>query len=185
SNNIDVSGYLNLAGSQIINVYDGSYQFNVNFISLNCPQGQYYFRIDFNGSINEAGISLSNYMIHTSSMLVSVNITAGTYITGNYDTQAVKDQFYEDDTLYAYGYLLWDNGTVISGKEVTITIKDSYGVTITSATALTDGSGWFNISILIGNWPNDAEVWASFDPEDNYIDPYYYYIEYTEIELFR
>ncbi|MCJ7649242.1 MAG: transglutaminase-like domain-containing protein, partial [Candidatus Lokiarchaeota archaeon] len=31
SNNIDVSGYLNLAGSQIINVYDGSYQFNVNF----------------------------------------------------------------------------------------------------------------------------------------------------------
>ncbi len=185
SNNVDVSGYLNLAGSQIINVYNGNYQFNVNFISLNCPLGQYHFRIDFNGSINEAGISLSDYMIHTSSIPVSVNITAGITLTGNYDTQTVKDQFYEGDTLYAYGYLLWDNGTAIIGKEVVITIKDSYGATITSATGFTDGSGWFNISISIGNWPNDAEVWVSFDPKDNYVNPFYYYIEYTERELFR
>jgi len=185
SNNNDVTGYLNLAGSQTINVYDGNYQFNVNFISINCLQAGYYFRIDFNGSINEAGISLSNYMIHTSSIAVPVNITAGVTITGNYDTQAVKDQFYEDDTLYAYGYLRWDNGTAIIGKVVTITIKDSYGATIISATGLTNGTGWFNISILIGNWPNNAEVWVSFDPQDNYIDPYYYYIEYTERELFR
>jgi len=186
SNSIDVSGYLNLAGSQVINVFNGNYQFNVNFISLNCPQGRYYFRIDFNGSINAPGILLSDYMIHTSSVSVFVNVTAGIAMTGNYDTQTVKDQFYEGDTLYAYGYLLWDNGTAISGKEVTITIKDSYGTTISPATTgFTNGSGWFNISILIGNWPNDAEVWASFDPGDNYTYPYYYYIESTEIEFFR
>ncbi|MHA1498241.1 MAG: transglutaminase domain-containing protein [Promethearchaeota archaeon] len=121
SNNVDVSLlYLDLAGSQTINVYDGSYQFDVNFISINCPQGDYYFRIDFNGSINEAGISLSNYMINTSSMIIPVNITAGTYIIGNFET-SFEEGFYEGDYVQAYGYLYWDNGSLITGT-MTITI---------------------------------------------------------------
>ena len=124
-------------------------------------------------------------MINSSSVLVSVNITAGTSINGNFDTRVVKDQFYWGDDLYAFGYLTWDNGTAIAGKEVTITIRDNLGGIITTATGFTDGNGLFNITILIGDWPDDAEVWASFYPEDNFIAPFYNYIESTEKQLFR
>ena len=51
----------------------------------------------------------------------------------------------------------------------------------------TDGSGWFNITIPIDSpdWPDQAEVWASFNPADSFIAPDHYYIESTIIELFR
>ncbi|MHA1190808.1 MAG: transglutaminase domain-containing protein [Promethearchaeota archaeon] len=178
---IDVSSlYLNLAGSQTITVFDGNYQFDVSSISLNCPQGDYYFRIDFNGSINEAGISISNYMINTSSMLIPVNITAGTYILGNFET-SFEEGFYEGDYVDAYGNLYWDNGSLITGtKTITITIEDGLGGIIKTEIGTTDGSGWFNISVYIDSydWPDQTEVWVSFDPQDYYIEP-------LKIELFR
>ena len=182
----DVSGYLDLAGSQYINLYDGNFQFDINSISINCPQGVYYFRIDFNGSISESGISLTDYMMNSSSFLVSVNITAGTYIVGNYET-TFEGGFYEGDTLNAYGYLYWDNGTAVNGVTITITIEDGMGGIITTEIGFTDGSGWYNVSILIDSpdWPDETEVYASFDPEDSFIAPDYYYIESTFIELFR
>jgi len=185
SNMNDVSYYLNLAGSQTINVFGGSYQFNVNSISINCPQGQYFFRIDFNGTISQPGIHVTNYMINMSSMLVPVNITAGTSINGNYDTHHIKDEFYINDTLYVYGFLNWDNGTGIAGKLVNITIRDSMG-NLASASGFTDGSGFFNISILVGTgWQDDTEVWVSFYPEDNFSPPENYFVEFYEIELYR
>ena len=174
----DVSHYL--AGSQLINVFGGSYQFDMNSISINCPQGQYYFRIDFNGTISQPGIDVTNYMINKSSILVPVNVTAGTYIVGNYDT-TFKDGFYEGDTLYAYGNLYWDNGSLITGsKTITITIDDGFGGVIKTEVGTTDGSGWFNITVAIDSpdWPDGAEIWASFYPVDSFI-------EFTEIELFR
>jgi hypothetical protein len=174
----DVSYYL--VGSQVINVFDGSYQFDMNSISINCPQGQYFFRIDFNGTISQPGIFVTNYMINTSSILVPVNITAGTYMSGNYDT-TFKDGFYEGDTLYAYGNLYWDNGSLITGsRTITITIDDGFGGVIKTEVGTTDGSGWFNITVAIDSpdWPDGAEIWASFYPVDSFI-------EFTEIELFR
>ena len=183
----DVSGYLNLAGSQIINVFNGNYQFNINYISINCPQGKYYFRIDFNGSINEAGISLTDYMIHSSSTLISVNVTAGTYVAGNYDT-AFEGGFYEGDEVHAYGYLYWDNGSLILGsRTITISIEDGLGGIIKTEVGTTDGSGRFNITISIDSpdWPDQTEVWVNFQPSDSFISPDHYYIESTIIELFR
>ncbi|TKJ23382.1 MAG: hypothetical protein CEE42_12185 [Promethearchaeota archaeon Loki_b31] len=182
----DVSYHLNLAGSQIINVFDGSYQFDVNSISINCPQGQYYFRIDFNGTISQPGIYVTNYMINTSSILVPANITAGTYIVGNYDT-IFKGGFYQGDELYAYGYLYWDNGSLITGsRNITITIEDGFGGIIKTEIGSTDGSGWFNITVFIDTiWPDGTEIWANFYPEDSFTPPAHYYIEFTEIELFR
>ncbi|MBA7673499.1 hypothetical protein ES703_81697 [subsurface metagenome] len=182
----DVSYHLNLAGSQIINVYDGSYQFDVNSISINCPQGQHYFRIDFNGTISQPGIYVTNYMINTSSILVPVNITAGTYIVGNYDT-IFKGGFYQGDELYAYGYLYWDNGSLITGiRTITITIEDGLGGIIKTEIGSTVGSGWFNITVFIDTiWPDGTEIWANFYPEDSFTPPANYYIEFTEIELFR
>jgi len=174
----DVSHYL--AGSQVINVFGGSYQFDMNSISINCPQGQYYFRIDFNGTISQPGIDVTNYMINKSSILVPVNVTAGTYIVGNYDT-TFKDGFYEGDTLYAYGNLYWDNGSLITGsRTITITIDDGFGGVIKTEVGTTDGSGWFNITVAIDSpdWPDGAEILASFNPVDSFI-------EFIGIELFR
>jgi len=182
----DVSFYLNIAGPQTITVYNGFYQFNINSISLSCPEGLYYIRIDFYGNLFDAGVSLFNYMGYESSSPILLNVSAGTTLSGNFDTRVVKDQFYEGDDLYAYGYLRWDNGTEIAFKEVNVTIRDSIGNIITSATGFTDINGFFNITIIIGaGWPDNAEVWVSFYPEDNFAAPRYYFIKSSEQQLFR
>jgi len=182
----DDSGYLNIVGGQTTTIdSNGNFMFSINSISLSCPHGQYYIRIDFNGSISESGIFLNDYMVHHSSILYNLNVTAGTVINGYYDTKVVKDQFYEGDELYVYGYLTWDNGTPIVSKEITIQIKNSLGDILASATGYTDGSGFFNITLMVGNWPNDAEVWANFYPENNYSYPEYYYIASVEQQVYR
>ena len=125
-------------------------------------------------------------MINTSSTLVSVNITASMVINGEYDTRVVKDEFYFGDDLYVYGFLNWDNGTAMAVMELNVTIRDSVGNILGTAIGFTDGSGFYNITIIIGfGWPADAEIWVSFYPEDNFSFPDYYYVDFFEIELFR
>ena len=119
------------------------------------------------------------------SILIPINITAGTNINGNYDTKIVKDQFYDGDDLYVYGFLTWDNGTAMAFMEVNVTIRDSIGNVLATATGVTDISGFFNITLIVGNWPDNAEVWVTFYPEDNFSAPDYYYVEFFEIELYR
>ncbi|MHA1195543.1 MAG: transglutaminase domain-containing protein [Promethearchaeota archaeon] len=186
STHSDVTSYLYVDESQPITISsDGTFKFTINSISIDCPPGIYYIKIDFNGSITESGIDLSDYMIHLSSELLQFNVTAGTYITGNYDTKYVKNAFYYGDELYAYGYLRWDNGTGIAFKEVVIEIRNSTGGIIDFASGSTDGSGFFNITLTVGNWPNDAEVWAIFYPKDNFNAPFKYWVNLAEQELFR
>jgi len=179
----DVSGYLN-GPSTLITNNGGFYQFT-NSIDQICPQGKYYIRIDFNGSIINPGISLTDYMIHNSSLRILLNITAGIGITGNYDTEIVKNQFYEGDNLYVYGYLSWDNGTAMVSMEVNFTIRDNIGNILATATWTTDANGFFNVTILIGSWPDDAEVWVTFYPEDNFSTPDFYYVELFEQQVYR
>ena len=126
-------------------------------------------------------------MINKSSILIPVNITAGTYISGNFET-TFEDGFYQFDSLYAYGYLYWDNGSLITGsRTINITVDDGFGGTIKTEIGSTDGSGWFNISVYIDShdWPDETEIWANFYPVDSFTTPAHYYIEFTEIELFR
>ncbi|MFX1498661.1 MAG: transglutaminase domain-containing protein [Promethearchaeota archaeon] len=182
----DVSTYINFNGPQFRVVSNGNYFYIDNSILLNCTPGNYYLQVTFTGSISESGISLINYMIPSTSILVPINVTAGININGNFDTRVVKDQFYEGDDLYAYGYLRWDNGTAIAFKELNVTIRDSLGNIITSAVNSTYSNGFFNITIPVGaSWPDDAQVWVSFYPEDNFNAPYYYFITATEQQLFR
>ena len=182
---VDVSGYLNINGPQFRTVYGGNYLYDNTGIFLSCPQGNYYVLIYFTGSINDIGISLFNYMDTAISTIIPINITAGVSINGNYDTRVVKDQFYFGDDLYAYGFLNWDNGTAMAFMEVNVTIRDSLGNVLASATGFTDGSGFFNITFIVGSWPDNAEVWVSFYPEDNFSNPDYYFVEFFEIELYR
>ncbi len=81
--------------------------------------------------------------------------------------------------------MTWDNGTAMSSMEINVTVRDSIGNILGTAIEVTDGSGFFNITIIIGNWPSNAEIWATFYPEDNFGSPDYYYIEFYEFELFR
>jgi hypothetical protein len=180
----DVSGYLNLNGPQFRTVYGGNYLYDNTGIFLNCPQDSYFLVIIFTGDLNDVGISLSNYM-ETQTRSIQINVTAGTNINGNYDTRVVKDQFYEGDDLYVYGYLTWDNGSAMAFMEVNVTIRDSIGNVLATATGFTDINGFFNITILVGSWPDNAEVWVTFYPEDNFGTPDYYFVQFFEIELYR
>jgi len=180
----DVSGYLNLNGPQFRTVYGGNYLYDNNGIFLSCPQDNYYIAIVSTGSLNDVGISLTNYM-ETVASSIRINITAGTNINGNYDTRVVKDQFYFGDDLYVVGFLNWDNGTAMVGMEVNVTIRDINGNVIATAVGFTDFSGFFNITIIIGSWPDNAEVWVTFYPEENFSAPNYYYVEFFEIEMYR
>ena len=181
----DVSGYLNFNGPQFRTIYGGNYLYENSGIFLNCPQGSYNILIYFTGNLNDFGISLTNYMQITISTLIPINITAGTVISGEYDTRVVKEDFYEGDDLYVYGFLTWDNGTAMSSMEINVTVRDSIGNILGTAIGVIDGSGYFNITIIIGIWPTNAEVWVTFYPEDNFSSPDYYYIEFYELELFR
>jgi len=183
----DVSFYLNLAEPQSVIIdNNGDYSFSVNFIDQICPQGRYYIRIDFNGSIRypyivSPEVLLMDYMIHTNSSLIPLNIIADTdVINGNYETKDFKDIWFYGDECYVYGNLIWDNGSAIVNKEINVTIRDGDGNILASQTALTDGSGFFNISFIVGSWNTDTEIWVHFFPDDPinfgipdglYIDP--------------
>jgi hypothetical protein len=181
----DVSVYLNLNGPQFSTIYGGNYLYDNSGVFLNCPQGSYYIFIYLTGDINDFGISLSSYMESVISMIIPINITAGTVISGEYDTKVVEDDFYEGDDLYVYGFLNWDNGTAMTFMELNVTVRDSIGNILGTAIGFTDGSGFFNITIIIGSWPANAEIWVTFYPEDNFSSPDYYYVEFYKIEFFR
>ncbi|MFX1390247.1 MAG: transglutaminase domain-containing protein [Promethearchaeota archaeon] len=182
----DVSG-LYLIGSHTITINnDGSYQF-FNSIDLFCPQGEYYINVSFTGGINAPGISMSNFMVHNSSLLIQINVIAGNYIIGNYETNVVKDDWYYGDDCYVYGNLYWDNGTVMPFMEINVTIKDGSGGILSTQIGITDGSGFFNLTFIVGAWDDDTEVWVNFYPEDpdNYGVPEGLFIASTEQEVFR
>jgi len=164
----------------------GYYQF-FNFIDISCPQGNYTIIIEFNGGIEEAGISLSDYMVHNSSSLISIKIIAGTYIIGYYDTLYDKEDWYFNDELWVYGNLYWDNGTPISGMEINATVRDGNGNILATDLGLTDGSGFFNITFTVGAWEDDTEVWIYFYPEDidNFGIPAGTYVQTIEQQVFR
>ncbi|UCC21201.1 MAG: hypothetical protein JSV62_07975, partial [Promethearchaeota archaeon] len=181
----DVSS-LYLIGPRVLTIdNDGSYQF-FNSIDIDCPQGEYYLNITFTGGLNDLGIFQSDYMVHSNSSLIPIDITAGTYIIGNYDTLYIKSGFYENDELYVYGTLHWDNGSIIANKQVNVTIRDQYGAILATNTDLTDGSGFFNISFTVGLWDEDTtEVSTNFYPEDSYPYPENTFIISTEQRVYR
>jgi hypothetical protein len=183
SDDNDISSYLSLpyGPNILIDDTDGSFMFNINSVSLNCLQGEYNLRVDFNGTLNAPGLSLTDYMIHTSSFKKALNITAATIITQDsmytdYEIQypELKDLWVEKGTLYVIGTLTWDNGTAISGMRINVTVKLLDGTIVQyNDTIFTDAFGEFNVSIYIDPnndlWPtqrNQTEVWVYFDPTE-------------------
>ncbi len=189
----DVSGlYLNGFPTSITTNDLGYFQFDQS-IDLGCPQGNYFIRIDFNGSIFAPGIDLSDYMVHTNSSLIPININAGTFIVQDswytdYDSiyPEYSDEWIINDTLHVIGNLYWDNGLAMSNMFVNVTIKLLDGTVIAfNDTVQTDNFGLFNVSIFIdayANWPalrDESEIWVYFDPIVNGVQ----YVEGSELEF--
>jgi len=172
----NVSQYLNGPLTTTTNS-NGYFNFDMNPMDLNCPQGRYFIRIDFNGSLilNEIpGIDLiQKYMISNSSILVQLDINASIVIIQDgfhsiYESLA-PTEWINGDTLYVYGSLTWDNGTEITDKFINVTIKFLDGTVIAfNDTVQTDSvTGEFNVSLGIdSNWPQfriDTDIWVEFD----------------------
>ena len=187
----DVSGYLNMPGGPFITIqYDGtgSYLFQVNSINLNCPRGKYYLRVDFNGTIDAPGIFLSDYLIHTNSSIVPLNITAGVIIIeGGFYTvphDISEGLWYVDDVLYLNGMLTWDNGTLLTNMILRVEVQLLNGSLIAvNNSATTDSFGIFNATLIIdGTWPDyvsESKIIVYFEPSDNNLE----YVEKAELEF--
>ena len=169
---------------------DGYFQFNLASIDIDCTEGPYYIRVDFNGSIylsGVPGIDLidPNYMVTCSSSLVPLNITAGTVIIQDgYHTvphDISEGYWWVDDTLYIYGNLTWDNGTAMAKMKVNVTVQLLNGEIIAfNDTVKTDQYGGFNASLIIDN------SWPDYVSQTNiivYFEPTLEYVEKTELQF--
>jgi hypothetical protein len=186
----DVTG-LYLSQPHYIHVSDGSYQFD-NQIALSCPQGNYYFRVDFNGSIYVPfEVNLTDYLGHVSSSVVPITVTAGTTIVQNtwytdYDLiwPQYSDQWIVNDTIHILGSLEWDNGSAMAFMFINVTVKLLDGTIIAfNDTVQTDSEGNFHVRIFIDQnnplWPryrDESEIYVYFDPIINGLQ----YVESSE-----
>ena len=170
----DVSGFLVPPPPQTdtTNIF-GYFQFD-NSINLNCPQGQYYIRIDFNGTIDAPGIFMNDYMLHSNSSLIPINITAGTSLIpdtywSDWESFA-PDSWILGDTVHINGTLRWDNLTAMEGINVIISVRwASNGTWIASNfTVFTGLGGTFEGTLIVGsNWPDlraETNIWVSYIP---------------------
>ncbi len=181
SNYNDVSDlYLDLQGMQPITISNNQGTFVINSILQNCPYGVYYLRIDFNGSLQDTWLNLSDYMVHSNSSFIKLNITAGTTIIEHswytdYEVPPYDQQWVYNTTLYVNGHLRWDNGTAIQNVQVTIVVQFLDGTEIaTNSTVLTDSNGNFSGTFFIDlNWPdyrNETEIWVYYTPIESHVE---------------
>ncbi|MFX1312245.1 MAG: hypothetical protein ACFFHD_06495, partial [Promethearchaeota archaeon] len=162
---------------------NGFFQFDVNYIDIACPHGIYYLRIDFNGSIYLPGIPgidlIPHYMVNSSSYLLQLNISAGTIINEGYYAKygegyhsKLQDiyplHWVDTDILYVYGELTWDNGTLFSGVNITVTVQLLNGTIIASNSSVQTLNGQFNSSLVVDNkWPtlrSETMIVVYFNP---------------------
>jgi len=179
-NGINVSDYL-IGNPYALTNEDGNFTIQIDRINGTAPYGEYFLRIDFNGSINifdTPGIDLiRNYMISGSSKLVPLNITAGTSITivdyyTNRDFPPLHDNWVNKSILTVIGDLYWDNSSFINGMIVNVTVQLLDGTIIAyNDTAQTNPSGRFTANLLItDDWPDlrsDTKIVVYFDSKVN------------------
>lgn len=142
-------------------------------LNISTPPGEYYLRVDFNGSIRDytspVFIDLNNYMINSSSIPKVLNVSAGTNIIDGYYDSYFEDYFGEGEIIIIHGNLTWDNGIAMVGYDVNMTLEDSQGYVYAeiSNTTLVGGEFWGYITIQSG-WDLADRVFATYYG-DNFI----------------
>ncbi|TFF89135.1 MAG: transglutaminase domain-containing protein, partial [Promethearchaeota archaeon] len=145
-------------------------------IPLEIPVGNYDILASFNGTWNADGTpiaipsSSSNSTDHTilvvgRSLLVK-NLTTN-QLSRNVEPESIINI---GEDLDVYGYLKIDNGTVLIGEEVNAWETLPNGTTIKLGNALTDGSGFYNITYSV---PSDhptgnTEIFVNYSAGDIY-----------------
>jgi len=178
--------YNNLSHYLIGNPYgltdnSGNYSIYINSISIDCSKGEYYIRVDFNGTINipeTPGINpIPNYLDYkNSSSYIPFNVTAGTEIN-QFDLYSELGVIFPDiwiigDILHVIGNLTFDNNTIIANMKVNVTVQLLDGTIIAyNDTVKTNEFGEFHGLIKIGaNWPTkrtDTKIVVYFEPKVN------------------
>jgi hypothetical protein len=167
----DCSSYLNFdmgySSPMVVQGPNWNYEFRFQ-VDLSIPHGEYYIRVDFNGSIRDytgpVFIDLNNYMISKSSELKPLNVSATTtIINGYYDTISdEEDVWYVGEIIKINGTLLYDNGSAVVGALMNITLEDPYGTILTfNATKYTDSSGYFYVEITIDEGWDPEKIFAT------------------------
>ena len=178
----NVSHYL------IGNVYDitdngGNFEFQINSIDISAPHGEYFVRVDFNGSLNLQNIPginpITNFMVHSNSSLVPLNITAGTILTQEGYTSELEfidpTIWMIGDVLHVFGNLTWDNSIPMQFMKVRVTVQYLNGTIIAANNSVqTDFAGRFEGLLIVDpTWPTQRDgtmIVVYFEPTDNFLD---------------
>ncbi len=185
SEGTDVSAlYLNLQGSQPVTINNGQCSFTIASILQSCPIGVYQLRIDFNGSLYSDWLLLNDNMTHASSSSITFSVRATTSFDSgllgfntNYQPSS-PTLWIGGDVLNAWGRLLWDNGSGVSGVYLNLTVEYSLNGTIFAwnVTVLTDINGYFNGTIIVDElftglrFISETIIAVNFDPSYNGMD---------------
>jgi len=176
---VDCTSYLNFdvgySSSMVVQGPDWDYEFRFQ-VDLSIPYGEYFLRVDFNGSIRDytgpVFIDLNNYMINSSSVPEVLNISAGTVIVnGYYDSiSSNPGEFWPPEIVKIYGNLTWDNGTAMEGYPVNITIEALDETVLDFSVTTTDVWGGFYAEITIQEWtPEPEKIFANFYSGNDFI----------------
>jgi len=176
---VDCTSYLNFdvgySSSMVVQGPDWDYEFKFQ-VDLSIPYGEYFLRVDFNGSIRDytgpVFIDLNNYMINNSSVPEVLNISAGTVIVnGYYDSiSSNPGEFWPPEIVRIYGNLTWDNGTAMVEFSVNSTIEALDGTVLDSNETTTDAWGGFYAEITIQEWtPEPEKIFANFYSGNDFI----------------
>jgi len=138
-----------------------NYEFRFK-VDSSTPIGEYFLRVDFNGSITDWSgpvfISQPNFMSSNSSELKPLNISAGTVVVdGYYNT--TSGTFVVGEVIKIWGTLQYDNGSAVSGAKVNITVRDAFGNDLYwNGSESTNGSGYFYVEIIVPAGYNEDSV---------------------------
>ena len=186
---VDSSSYINFdvgySSTMIVQGPDWDYEFRFQ-VDLSIHYGEYFLRVDFNGSIRDysapVSINLNNYMNSSMSQLKPLNISATTtIINGYYDAfSSEEDVWYVGEVIKIYGRLLYDNGSAVENAQMNITLEDPYGSILAwNDTEYTDINGDFYAEITIQEGWDPEKIFASSVINNNFI------IDTIKVELPR
>ncbi len=174
---VDNTNYLIIDWGQsyVLTTNGNSWNYKFYFkLNISTPPGEYYARVDFNGSIRDYSgpifIDLSNYMISNSSELKILNVFATVTIDGNYHTD-IEGEWYDGDIIQIYGTMYYDNGSAVKYEQVNCTLEDSIGTVYDwNDTEQTNEFGYFYAEIVFQYiWENPEKIFAISLVNQNFI----------------
>ncbi|MBD3230306.1 MAG: hypothetical protein GF329_19160 [Candidatus Lokiarchaeota archaeon] len=173
---IDKDTGLNISNSgDFITNANGNFSGTIN-VPLDASVGNYNILASFNGTWNAEGTQISIPTSASNSTDYSILVVARSLLVKNLSTTELsrnlepKSFIPIGEDLDVYGYLIMDNGTVLTSQEVNAWEILTNGTTIHLGNDLTNGSGFYNITYSV---PSDhptgnTEIFVNYSSGDIY-----------------